>query len=108
MTGRPLDPDTCRMQVHVRKMLTTMQHTSTTPRWSTTSFGGSADTSPMELDALGQHLSACRGQQGRFLALRCAAERLHVFVAARLVTSLVAAAVVLIGIGAVLLHSGPG
>lgn len=79
-------------------------HPSTTPpRWSTTSFGGSADTSPMELDALGQHLSACRGQQGRFLAFRCAADRLHGHVATRLVTSLVVAVVLLIGLGWLLL-----
>lgn len=76
-----------------------MPQFTTSPGWRTTSFGGSTDTSPMELDALGQHLSACRRQQGRFLALRCVAEQLHAYVAARMVTSLVVAVVLLIGIG---------
>lgn len=76
------------------------------PSWSTTSFGGSTDTSPMELDALAEHISACRRQQGRFLGLKCAAERLHAHVAARLVTSLVIAVALLIGVGALLLQGG--
>ncbi|MEP6970468.1 MAG: hypothetical protein ABJA49_08500 [Betaproteobacteria bacterium] len=71
------------------------------------SFGGTADTSPMELNALGEHLTACRGQQGRFLALRCAAERLHVHVATRIVTSLVIAVALLIGICTLLLWGSP-
>lgn len=83
-----------------------MQQSTTPHGWSTTSFGGPTDTSPMELDALGEHLSACRGQQGRFLALRCAAERLHAHVCARMVTSLVVAVALLIGVGALLL-GGP-
>lgn len=83
-----------------------MQQSTTPTAWSTTSIGGSTDTSPMELDALGQHLSACRGQQGRFPAIRCAAERLHAHVAARLVTSLVVAVALLAGIGTLLLWGG--
>lgn len=85
-----------------------MPQLKTQPGWSTTSFGGATDTSPMELDALGQHLSACRGQQGRFMALRCAAQRLHSHVATRIVTSLVVAVALLIGIGSLLLRGGPG
>ena len=28
--------------------------------WTTSSFGGTADTSPMELSALGDHMDDCR------------------------------------------------
>lgn len=76
------------------------------PIWTTASFGGTADTSPMELDALGDHLSTCRSQQGRFLAMHCAAERLHGYVATRLVTSLVVAVPVLFGIGLLVARGG--
>lgn len=57
--------------------------------WSTTSFGGAADTSPMELLALGEHFTRCQGSRGRLFALRCAAEAVHGFVVTRLVTTLV-------------------
>lgn len=59
------------------------------PCWSTASFGGAADTSPMELLDLGDHLSLCRGGSGRWFALRCAVETVHAFLAARLVTTVV-------------------
>lgn len=85
-----------------------MQQSNTPTAWSTTSLGGTADTSPMELDALGEHLSACRGQQGRFMALRCAAQRLHEQLSTRMVTSLVVSVVLLIGVGSLLLRAGPG
>ena len=68
------------------------------PYWTTSSFGGAVDTSPMELSALGEHLGHCKGAHGRFFALRCAAETLNGFVSARLVTTLVVAAL-LIGSG---------
>ncbi len=83
-----------------------MQQFTTHTGWHTTSIGASTDTSPMELDALGQHLSACRRQQGRFLALRCAAERLHAQFAKRIVTSLVVAVVLLIGFSTLVLLVG--
>jgi len=57
--------------------------------WTTSSFGDAADTSPMELSALGQHLSHCKSQSGHLFALRCRAARLHSFVAARFVTTVV-------------------
>ena len=60
----------------------------TSPSWSTASFGDSAETSPMELSALGEHLNSCRGAHGRLFALQCAAQTMHGFVAARLVTTL--------------------
>ena len=69
----------------------------TTPLWSTASFGDNADTSPMELSALGAHRVACKPLKGHLFAARCAAEAMHGFVASRLVTTLVVAAL-LIGV----------
>lgn len=62
------------------------------PRWSTSSFGGLAAASPLEASALGEHLGRCRAAHGRLFALRCVGEALHGFVAPRLVTTLVVAA----------------
>jgi hypothetical protein len=69
--------------------------------WSTSSFGDSADTSPGELQAMGEHLGLCRASSGRIFRLRCAAETLHGFVAPRFVTSLVLALLLLV-LGSVL------
>lgn len=69
-----------------------------TPFWSTASFGDTADTSPMELSALGEHLDSCKASHGRLFALQCMAERLNSFMASRLVTTLVVAGL-LIGVG---------
>ena len=69
----------------------------TIPQWSTASFGDNADTSPMELSALGAHMATCKTLQGRLFGARCAAEAMHGFVACRLVTTLVVAAL-LIGV----------
>jgi len=57
------------------------------PRWSTASFGDTPDTTPMDLSALGEHLSLCRGVRGRLFATRCRAEAVHGFVATHLVTT---------------------
>ncbi len=75
-------------------------HTNTvfTPSWSTASFGDDAETSPMELSALGSHFNQCTGATGRLFAARCVADSMHGFVAPRLVTTLVVA-VVLMGFG---------
>jgi hypothetical protein len=59
------------------------------PCWRTACFGEAADTSPMELSELGEHLEVCRALSGRLFVLRCAGEGARDFVAARLVTSLV-------------------
>jgi hypothetical protein len=67
------------------------------PSWSTSTFSNSADSSPMELSALGEHLGHCLGAHGRLFNLQCVAETLDGFVSARLVTSLVVVAL-LIGI----------
>lgn len=80
-----------------------MKHLPTDPAWSTASFGGSPDTSPMELDALGTHLSHCSAVHGRFFALHCAAERMNAYVSTRLITSLVVAALLAVGISSLVL-----
>ncbi len=64
--------------------------------WSTSSFGNTANTSPVELAALGEHLHHCKGSRGKLFALRCMAESANGFVAARFVTTL-AVATLLIG-----------
>lgn len=66
--------------------------------WTTSSFGDTADTTPMELSALGEHLDVCKALTGPLFALRCAAEAVHAFAATRVVTTLFVAAV-LIGAG---------
>lgn len=57
--------------------------------WSTASIGDAADTSPAELSELGEHLGHCRRWSGRLFTLQCRAQRLHAFVAGRIVTTLV-------------------
>jgi len=64
-------------------------HVFTQPRWSTSSFGDNAKTSPMDLAALGAHLTLCREPHGYLLAMQCIAQTLHGFVAPRFVTTLV-------------------
>lgn len=64
-------------------------HVISHPSWSTTSFGGPTDTSPMELSALGEHFNHCQCSRGRLFALRCAADAVHGFVVTRFVTTLV-------------------
>jgi hypothetical protein len=67
-------------------------------RWSTSSFGADTGPSTHELSTLCDHLYLCRPARGRLFAMQCGAETLHRFVAARFVTSLFVA-VLLIGIG---------
>lgn len=66
------------------------------PSWRTSSYGHTADTSPAELSELGDHLRSCRRPSGLPFALRCGVEAVHRFVAGRIVTSLVVAAVLII------------
>ena len=66
------------------------------PFWSTASCD-SVDTSPMDLAQLGEHLDRCHDSRGRWFTLRCIAEALNGFIAPRIVTTLVAAAL-LIGV----------
>ena len=58
------------------------------PRWTTASIADAADTAPMELRELGDHVSRCNGSRSRWFALRCATDAMHAFVAPRLVTTL--------------------
>lgn len=67
----------------------------TNSRWTTASFGGAAETSPMELAALGDHLNGCKAVHGRLFALRCIAETTNGFVSARFISTLVAAALLI-------------
>ena len=73
-----------------------------TPNWSTASFGSTADTSPVELFALGEHLDLCKGCRGRLFALQCLAEAVTGFVAARVVTTLTMLALVIGAVSLVL------
>lgn len=68
--------------------------------WRTSSFGHAAIASPAELSELGAHLRTCSGASGHLVALQCGGEAVHGFLAARIVTTLVVAAVV---IGAVVM-----
>jgi hypothetical protein len=65
------------------------------PPWSTASFGDAAATSPMELSVLGEHLDSCKQSHGRLFTLQCLAERMNGFIAARFVTTLAAAALLM-------------
>ena len=56
--------------------------------WSTSSFGNTADTTPGELDGLGQHMQQCSRRRTRWFALRCGLDTLHQGLLARFVTSL--------------------
>jgi hypothetical protein len=62
-------------------------NTRATHAWSTASFGGNAETSPMELTSLGDHLGACRSPRGHLFALHCASEFTRGFMASRFVTT---------------------
>jgi hypothetical protein len=77
-------------------------NTRATYAWSTASFGGNAETSPMELSSLGDHLGACKSPRGHLFALRCASEFTRGFMASRFVTTWLAIAL-LIGIATFML-----
>jgi len=59
------------------------------PPWATASHPDDADTSPMELSALGAHVDTCNGSRGRWFNVQCAADSLLSFVASRFVTTVV-------------------
>ncbi len=58
------------------------------PRWSTSAFGTPADTSPLELARLGEHLNRCTGPRGLLYVLCCVGEAMNDFAAPRLMTTL--------------------
>lgn len=70
--------------------------------WTTSSLGSTADTSPMELSALGDHLDDCRKTQSGWFFVRCFGDSLHQYMASRFVTTLFIATVLM---GAVALMS---
>ena len=71
------------------------------PVWATSSIDGAAETTPMDLSALGAHVDRCNGSRGRMFALRCAADALFGFLAPRFVTTLVVVALVF-GVGSLI------
>lgn len=58
------------------------------PFWATASISDTADTSPIELSALGAHVDRCNGSRGRMFELRCLVDAVHGFIAPRFVTTL--------------------
>ena len=70
-------------------------------RWATASFADTADTTPMELSALGAHVDRCNGSRGRMFRLHCAADAMIGFVAPRFVTTAVIVALVF-GVGSLI------
>ena len=70
----------------------TLSHPPLTLSWATASLGHDADTLPIELSALGDHLGQCQGQRGRLFSLHCVAEATHGLLASRFVTTLVGVA----------------
>jgi hypothetical protein len=56
---------------------------------SAASFGDAADALRSDMARLGEHLSSCKKQYGRLSGLRCLAQRVHGFVNAHFVTTLV-------------------
>ncbi|MEO8921970.1 MAG: hypothetical protein ABI330_03940 [Caldimonas sp.] len=60
------------------------------PFWATASISDAADTSPMELSALGAHVDRCNGSRGRMFGLHCVADAVRSFIAPRFVTTLIA------------------
>jgi hypothetical protein len=64
------------------------------PFWPTAAINGAADTSPMELSALGAHIDRCNGSRGRMFGLRCAVDAVHGFIAPRFVTTLIVIGIV--------------
>ena len=77
-------------------------HRHPLPSWSTASFGHAAATSPMDLNALGQHMQQCSRPNGAWLALGGRVSALHRGLLARFVTSLALLAV-LVGAAAMVL-----
>ena len=71
------------------------------PVWATSTIDNAADTSPMDLSALGAHVDRCNGLRGRMFGLRCAADSLTGFLAPRIVTTLVVLGIVF-GVGSLI------
>lgn len=63
--------------------------------WSTSSYGDAADTSPMDLTSLHDHLLRCKKSHSRLFKLRCMGESVRIFFTARVVTTLCLAAILM-------------
>jgi hypothetical protein len=61
-------------------------------RWSTSSFADAADTSPLELFDLGEHLQRCRRSRGRLFTALCVSDAVDRFLARRFITTMTAIA----------------
>jgi len=72
------------------------------PHWLTSSFGDSPSALARPPGTLDQHLSLCRHRHSRLAAMACGAESVHRFIAARFVTTL-ALALLVIGIALLVL-----
>lgn len=57
--------------------------------WSTTCDGDRPAAAPLELSALAEHFTLCQSLRGRLFSLRCAAQAMNGFAAARFATTLV-------------------
>jgi hypothetical protein len=66
----------CRAQP-ITRLLTMNLHMPPRTFWSTASFGDAADTSPLELNELGQHMQQCSQPRTHWLALRQGAQTVH-------------------------------
>jgi len=63
--------------------------------WLTSAFGAPPSAASQLAATLDQHLGLCRHRHGRLAAMACGAESLHRFIAARFVTTLAVAMLVL-------------
>lgn len=63
-------------------------------RWSTSSYGTPADTSPNELCELSEHLDRCHRMRGWYFRALCVTDTVDRFLAPRLMTTLLAGVVV--------------
>ena len=57
------------------------------PSWSTAALGRGDADAPVDLLPLGEHLQRCRGAAGRHFVLRCGAETVQGFLAARFIST---------------------
>lgn len=70
-------------------------------RWATASHAEPARSQSLEVDSLGAHLKRCVGSRGRWFDVECAGEAVHGFIAPRVVTTLIVAAL-FIAVGSLL------
>jgi hypothetical protein len=74
---------------HPNTMKTSQTLRNASRTWTTSSYGDTTETSPMELDALREHVAQCSRARGRMAALASGTRRAQGFLAGRLMTTLV-------------------